>query len=364
MYEKEMQKLANNLVNKSVKAQKGERVLIDYSCTDKLFIRFLIEEIIKVGAVPQIWNTNKYLKKQIILNGTEDTFNKMAEIDSFTMQNSDCVIIVRGEENLFDFTDVPIQKQKLFSICYDKKVHNDIRLNKKWVLLRFPSPSFAQSAHLSTEAFNTFYYKVCNYNYENLKEKMEPLKKLMEKTDKVRIIAKDTDLVFSIKDIPAIKCCGECNIPDGEIYTAPVKNSINGQIRFNVNASIDGNFYSTILLKFKDGKIIDCDDFRFEKILDTDEGSRYIGEFAFGLNNAIVHPVLDILFDEKMAKSIHMAVGNSYDDAPNGNKSAVHIDLIQCHSKDYGGGEIYFDDVLIRKNGEFLLEELQPLNRI
>ena len=363
MYEKEMKELAYNLVNKSVKAQKGERVLIDFSCTDKLFIRFIIEEIIKVGAIPQIWCSDKYLKKQIVLNGTEDTFNKMAEIDCFTMQNSDCVIIIRGEENSFDFSDVPIEKQKLYSVCYDEKVHTNIRLNKKWVLLRFPTPSFAQSAHISTEAFNTFFYKVCNYDYEGLKKKMEPLKVLMEKTDKVRIVAKDTDLTFSIKNIPAIKCCGECNIPDGELYTAPVKNSINGQIRFNVNMSIDGNFYSNLLLKFKDGKIVDCDDFRFEKVLNTDQGSRYIGEFAFGLNNMIVHPVLDILFDEKMARSIHMAVGNCYDDAPNGNKSAVHIDLIQCHSKDYGGGEIYFDNVLIRKDGEFVLEELLDLNR-
>ena len=363
MFEKEMQTLAYNLVNKSVKAQKGETVQIDYSCTDKTFLRFLIEETIKAGATPILVNTDKYLKKQIILNGDENTFSKLAEIDAHKMQNSDCVIIIRGEENSFDFADVPIEKQKLFSLCYDEPVHSKIRLNKKWVLLRFPTPSFAQSAHFSTEAFNTFFYKVCNYDYEKMGKNMEPLKALMEKTDKVRIVARDTDITFSIKGIPAIKCCGECNIPDGELYTAPVKNSVNGQIRFNVNMSIDGNFYSSILLKFKDGKIIECDDPRFEKVLNTDEGARYLGEFSFGLNNHITHSVLDILFDEKMAKSIHMAVGSSYDDAPNGNKSAIHIDLIQCHSKDYGGGEIYFDGTLIRKDGEFLLPELEPLNR-
>lgn len=195
---------------------------------------------------------------------------------------------------------------------------------------------------------------------------MTPLKELMERTDKVRIIAPGTDLAFSIKGIPAIKCCGEVNIPDGEVYTAPVKNTINGVVQFNTDTVYNGIFFSNVRLVFKDGRITEASSLanndKLQDILETDAGSRYMGEFAFGLNPGITHPILDILFDEKIGGSFHMAIGNSYDEAPNGNSSSVHWDLIQMQDAAHGGGEIYLDGILVRKDGRFVLPELEGLN--
>jgi len=194
---------------------------------------------------------------------------------------------------------------------------------------------------------------------------MTPLVTLMEKTDRVRIIGPGTDLTFSIKNIPAIKCSGLRNIPDGEVYTAPVKTSINGSLTYNTPAVYQGVTYENIHLEFSQGKIVKATANQTEKInkvLDTDEGARYIGEFAIGLNPHISIPMKDTLFDEKIKGSFHFTPGNAYDHAFNGNKSAIHWDLVCIQTPEYGGGEIWFDDVLIRKDGIFVIPELQGLN--
>jgi aminopeptidase len=223
----------------------------------------------------------------------------------------------------------------------------------------------AQQAQMSTESFEEFYFDTCTMDYTKMSNAMDPLKELMEKTDKVRIIAPGTDLTFSIKDIPVIKCDGELNIPDGEIFTAPVKDSVNGTLAYNTQTLYDGKVFSDVILKFKNGKIIEATANNHEainKILDTDDGARYVGEFAIGVNPFVTKPMLDTLFDEKIAGSIHFTPGNSYDEAPNGNKSKVHWDMVLIQREDWGGGEIYFDDVLIRKDGLFVIDELKGLN--
>jgi len=235
----------------------------------------------------------------------------------------------------------------------------------KWVVLRYPTESMSQQAGMSTEAFEDFYFDVCTLDYSKMDKAMTPLVELMNKTDRVRIVAKDTDLTFSIKGIPAIKCSGLRNIPDGEVYTAPVKDSVNGYITYNVPSVEEGIKFENVRLEFKDGKIVKAtanDTVAVNKIFDTDEGARYVGEFALGVNPYITKAMGDILFDEKISGSIHFTPGQSYEDAPNGNKSAIHWDLVQVQTTEYGGGEIYFDDVLIRKDGMFVLDELKCLN--
>jgi aminopeptidase len=194
---------------------------------------------------------------------------------------------------------------------------------------------------------------------------MDPLVQLLERTDKVQIKGPGTDLTFSIKNIPVIKCDGEKNIPDGEVYTAPVKDSVNGVIRYNTPSPHDGFVFKDMELTFEKGKIIKAvsnDSDRCNAIFDTDDGARYVGEFAFGVNPQIHDAMGDILFDEKIAGSIHFTPGASYDDAFNGNKSAVHWDLVLIQTPAYGGGEIYLDDVLVRKDGLFVIDELKGLN--
>ena len=195
---------------------------------------------------------------------------------------------------------------------------------------------------------------------------MLPLKKLMEKTDKVRITAPKTDITFSIKGLPAIICSGESNIPDGEVFTAPIKDSINGTITYNTPSPYNGNIFHDVSLTFKDGKIIKATskegDVELNKIFDTDEGSRYVGEFSLGLNPIIMHPIGDILYDEKIAGSIHFTPGSAYKECYNGNDSNIHWDMVLIQRSDYGGGNIYFDDKLVRENGVFVLDELKDLN--
>lgn len=358
--------LAQKIVNYSCDVKKGEKVLIECCGTSEYFIACLIKEIYKAGGMPFVKSYNKRIKKEILRGADKKFLEEWASWDEKFMDDMDAVILVSGDDNIFEYSDIPGEKMDLYSSIYVKRVHLDVRVKKKWVLLRYPTPSFAQSSKMSTEDFNDFYYKVCNLDYAHMCKCMDPLKALMEKTDQVKIVARNTNLTFSIKNIPAVKCCGECNIPDGELYTAPVKDSINGYITFNIPTIYNGVEHRDIRLTFKNGKIVEASSNNSDKLLDvlnTDEGSRYIGEFSFGLNPYINKPILDILFDEKMGESIHMAVGGCYDDAYNGNKSAIHWDLIQSHTEEYGGGEIYFDGVLIRKNGRFIPNELVALNK-
>lgn len=290
----------------------------------------------------------------------------MAECDAARMSQMDAYIGVRGEDNISEMSDVPSEKLSMYDRLYTSPVHHDIRVPKtKWVVLRYPSPSMAQSAHQSLEAFEDYYYNVCNLDYGKMSKAMDALVELMNKTDKVRLTAKNTDITFSIKDIPAIKCAGSCNIPDGEVYTAPVRESVNGTITYNTPSEYNSFKFENVSLTFKDGKIIECtgnDSERLKSVFDTDEGARYIGEFAIGVNPYITTPMNNILFDEKIMGSIHFTPGNCYEDAYNGNKSAIHWDLVLIQTPEFGGGEIYFDDRLIRKDGRFVVPELEVLN--
>lgn len=360
------QLLAYNLINYSVQLQKGEKLLIEargHECEE--LVNAIIEEAYKVGALPFVNFESTVIKRELLLNITEEQIKIMADVGCKLMNQMDAFIGVSGVSNAYEISDVPVEKIELFNKYYIKPVHYEIRLAKKWVVLRYPTFGMAQAAKKSLKAFTDFYYNVCNLDYKKMNLAMEPLKKLMESTDKVRIIGSGTDISFSIKGMPAVKCAGEKNIPDGEIYTAPVKNSVNGYITYNTPSMQDGFTYENVKLKFKDGKIITAtanDTERISKVFDRDEGARYIGEFAIGVNPYITDPMNNILFDEKIMGSFHFTPGNSYEDADNTNRSSLHWDLVCIQTPEYGGGEIYFDNILIRKNGRFVLPELQVLN--
>jgi aminopeptidase len=306
------------------------------------------------------------LQREELMNCSADQIVLKAKIDVAEMEQMDCYIGVRGADNASELSDVPSEKMKIYDTYYTTPVHHDTRVKKtRWVVLRYPNASMAQLANMSEEAFTDFYFKVCNLDYARMGEAMKSMKAYMERTDKVRIAGPGTDLTFSIKNIPAIPCAGKRNIPDGEVYTAPVKDSVNGVLTYNVPAVYQGFTYENISFRFENGKIIEAvanDTERINRVMDTDEGARYIGEFAIGINPYILKPMKDTLFDEKIMGSFHFTPGNCYTQAPNGNSSAIHWDLVCIQTLEYGGGEIYFDDVLIRKDGRFVLEELQVLN--
>ena len=359
--------LAKNIVNYSCSVRKGENVLINCNGTAPIpLVKALVKEIYKVGANPFVEIRTNSVERELLMGMTKEQAEIEAKFACEKMKAMDAFIGVRGEENGAELYDVPSEKMEIYNKYYQHPVHHEIRVpHTKWVVLRYPCGSMAQSAKMSLEGFENYYFDVCNLDYSKMSKAMDSLVNIMNKTDKVRITGKNTDISFSIKDIPAVKCAGECNIPDGEVYTAPVKNSINGTITYNTPSEYDGFTFENVSLTFENGKIIKAtanDTERVNKVFDTDEGARYVGEFAIGVNPYITKPMNNILFDEKIMGSIHFTPGNCYEDAPNGNKSAIHWDLVFIQTPEYGGGEIYFDDVLIRKDGIFVLPELQCLN--
>ena len=358
--------LAKNLINYSVNLQKGEKVLIENFGIQTELVTALVQEAYAAGGFPFVSLKDHQVDRALLMGAKEEQYEMMANYEAKVMKEMDAYIGLRAGNNISEQADVPSDKMAIHGRTIGKKVHRDIRVPKtKWVVLRYPTQSMAQLAKMSTEAFEDFYFDVCNLDYGKMSGAMDSLVELMDKTDKVRITGPGTDLSFSIKGIKAIKCAGEMNIPDGEVYTAPVRDSINGVISYNTPSPYQGFTFENVKLTFKEGKIIDAkanDTERITKIFDTDEGARYVGEFAIGVNPFIQTPMQDILFDEKIDGSFHFTPGQCYEEASNGNHSDIHWDLVNIQRPEYGGGEIYFDDVLIRKDGIFVIPELEKLN--
>ena len=365
--EKEIKILANTIVNHSIKVQKGEKVQILCETIDPMpLVKELVHKIFEKGACVDVRFMCPSLSAEIQKTANNKQIELAQDIEKFNVNEFDSFIRIFCNQG--DYISSIVPQDKISKISKALEPYREIRTNKrKWVLLNYPSAIDAQKAQMNYEEFKNFSFKAMCYNYEQMAKDLEPLKKLMEKTEKVRLTGDGTDITFSIKDIPVIPCAGESNIPDGECFTAPVKNSVNGVIKYNTPSPYRGKVFHNVTLTFKDGKIInatcDEDDKELNEIFDTDEGARFVGEFSIGTNPMIKYPMGDILFDEKIVGSIHFTPGASYDEAPNGNKSSVHWDMVLIQRKDFGGGNIYFDDKLIRENGIFVIDELKHLNK-
>lgn len=366
--EEKIKNLAEIIVSYSLNVKEDEKVLITYQSTE---CRLLVQELInKIISRKGIVFTN-YMDPFINVNLKEKTNSKrislIKDYQQFELDHFDSFVDIKYNLNDYEAKNIKDSiRDEIKKTTY--KIH-DKRVNeRKWVLLNYPSYVDAYKAKMKYEDFLNYCLDVMTFDYSKMKDEISYLKKLMDKTDKVRIVGKDTDISFSIKGMPSVPCTGEMNIPDGEIFTCPVKKSVNGKISYNTTSTYNGEVFSNIKLEFKDGKIINatCDEEskneKLNKIFSTDEGSKYVGEFSLGLNPKIMHPMGDILFDEKIIGSIHFTPGAAYKECYNGNDSNIHWDLVLIQRKEYGGGEFYFDDVLIRKDGLFVLDELKNLN--
>ena len=364
MHDDRFEKLAKLLVEYSIRLKRNETVLIEaFDIPDEMTIA-LIRAVRKAGGVPFAQTYYTRVNRALALEASDRQLNLMASHELARMKKMNAYIAVRGSKNITELSDVPPEKMKL--IGRKMRRVQDQRVKKtKWVVLRWPTPSMAQLAGMSTEAFEDFYFDVCTLDYRKLLPGMKALKRLMEKTDRVQIKGPGTDLRFSIKGIPAVICGGDRNIPDGEVFTSPVKDSVEGHVTFNAPSIYQGIAFDGIRLEFKSGKIVDAtsnETQKLNKILDSDPGARYIGEFSLGFNPRVFQPMRDILFDEKIAGSFHFTPGQAYEEADNGNRSQVHWDMVNIQRPDYGGGEICFDGKLLRKNGKFLPNQLHSLN--
>ena len=358
-------KLAKTLCGHSAKIAQGEHVLLDLSETPAEMAEALIAEISARGAYPHAEISNPRISHPLALAATPERLAVAAECALEKIKKMDAYIAIRGAANIFENSDVP--QANMAKIAAAMKPAVDWRVNKtKWVVLRWPTPAMAQQAQMSSEAFEDFYFRVCTMDYGRMEEGMEAARRLMESADKVHITGPGTDLGFSIKSMPAIPCGGQYNIPDGEIFTAPVRDSVEGTVSYNAPTVYNGISFDSITLTFEKGKIVDASagakTAALKKILSSDEGASYIGEFAMGFNPHITSPMRDILFDEKIAGSFHFTPGQAYENADNGNRSRIHWDMVCIQTPEWGGGEISFDGKVVRRDGLFVGEGIEKLN--
>jgi aminopeptidase len=357
-------KLAKLLVNYSTEIKKGDRALLDMIDVPDEFSVELIRAVRAAGGTPLVEVRHTRVSRELLLEMSDKQAVLVRDIEMFRMKKVQAYIAIRGSANISENSDVPSDRMQLYSRIL--RPVQDYRVNQtRWCVLRWPTPSMAQAAGMSTEAFEDLYFDVCTMDYAKMARAMVPLERRMKRADKIHLKSPGTDLTFSIKGIGAKMCKGDRNIPDGEVFSCPVKNSVNGVIQFNTPTIYSGTKFENVRLEFKDGNVINAtanNSKRLNEILDTDAGARYVGEFSLGFNPFILNPMCDILFDEKIAGSLHFTPGQAYEECDNGNRSAVHWDMVLIQRPEWGGGEVWFDGELIRKDGIFLPKDLKPLN--
>jgi aminopeptidase len=360
------EKLAQLLIHHSTRLQEGENILIEAFDAPAEMTVAIVRAVQEVGGRPLVNIRQAAVQRALLQGATEEAMQANAEVALHQMQQVQAYIGLRGGHNTAEMSDVPTEKMRLYNRLWMHPVHLEQRVKKtRWCVLRFPLPAMAQEAQMSTEAFENFFFDVCTMDYSKMHRAVEPLRELMARTDRVHIVGPGTDLRFSIKDIGVIPCYGTHNIPDGECFTAPVRDSVNGTITFNAPTIEHGVTHEKVFLRLENGKIVEATSSntkQLNEVLDSDEGARYIGEFSIAFNPYILQPMKDILFDEKIAGSFHFTPGQAYEEADNGNRSEVHWDMVCIQRPEFGGGQIFFDDVLIRQDGEFVLDELKGLN--
>jgi aminopeptidase len=365
MHDPRIDSLARQLVRYSVGLKKGEKILIELSDVPSSIGLALVREVRARGGIPLIRVHDTRLNREMMCGASDDQYRLISKLLLQEMKEMDAYLAIRGSHNIAELSDVPGDRMTM--AMKHMRAVLDYRVCKtRWCVLRWPTASMAQQAGMSTEAFEDFYFRVCLLDYKSLIPAMKSLRDLMNRTNEVHIKGPGTDLRFSIKNIPALYSGGNYNIPDGEVFTSPVKDSVEGHITYNAPTIYQGIPFDSIRLEFSKGQIVKADagarSRDLNRILDSDPGARYIGEFALGFNPHIREPMRDILFDEKIAGSFHFTPGQAYEDADNGNRSQVHWDMVSIQRKEWGGGEIFFDGKLIRRNGVFLPKSLQKLN--
>ncbi|MFN8586993.1 MAG: aminopeptidase [Candidatus Eisenbacteria bacterium] len=360
------QQLAHLIVHHSTRIQPGEAMLIEAFDLRNSLVLDLVDEVQKAGGVPVVSLRDNAVIRRQLLGATEAQLKLQGDIELHQMKQVQAYVGIRASENVSELGDVPADKMALFQKLVAQPVHLQYRVNHtKWVVLRWPNAAMAQLANTSTEAFEDFYFSVCNVDYKRMQQAIVPLRERMLRTDRVHLKSPGTDLRFSIKDIGVISCHGERNIPDGECFTAPVRDSVEGTIRYNTQSVYLGTTYDQLEFTFEKGRIVKATGTpqdKLDQLLDTDEGARYIGEFSLGFNPHILKPMKDTLFDEKIAGSLHFTPGQCYETTENGNRSKIHWDLVLIQRPEYGGGEVWFDGELIRKDGRFVVKDLEGLN--
>ncbi|MDP8223025.1 MAG: aminopeptidase [Candidatus Lernaella stagnicola] len=365
MYDSRVADLAKVFVDYSTRVKKGDVVLIHaFGAPTIPFVKEVHKRCIQKGAkYVEIEMEFDDIRRDFFNLGSKEQVGYFPQHKMDFMKHVDVYIGIRALENDMVLANANHQNMRLWQTMMKPILDRRVE-HTRWCITRWPVNAMAQNAKMSLEEFTDFFFRCTVYDYAALKKRQQKLVRLMVKTDQVHITASDTDLRFSIKGLPAINCAGEMNIPDGEVFTAPVRDSVEGHVTYNTPSIYMGKEFNGVRLDFEKGQIVsaDCssgDPKNLNEIFDTDPGARYVGEFAIGTNTGITQPMRNILFDEKIYGSFHFTPGMAYGECNNGNQSAIHWDLVKIMT---GDGEIRFDGKVIMKDGVFVHPQLLDLN--
>jgi len=359
MVDERIKKLAGILVNHSTKVRKGDKVIINGDVVAEPLIKEVYRLCLKKGAFPAVHVHLPGMAQLYYKNASENQLKKFPDVAMFESKNADVFIGIWGTLNTRELTNIDPKKIAIRS----KTTHpiSKVRLKKRWVGCDYPTNALAMEADMSLAEYTDWFYRACNIDYNALEKKYKKLQKIIDKGKEVRIVGKNTDLKMSIRNMIALDKQGDCNIPDGEVFTAPEKYSVEGHIEFSYPAIRGGNEVDGIYVEFKKGKVVKATATKNEKflktMLKTDPGASYLGELGIGINYNITKYTKNLLFDEKIGGTIHLAFGMAYPECcvknkKQQNKSALHWDIVKDMRQ---GGKLYVDGKLIQKNGKFLI---------
>jgi aminopeptidase len=368
MDKQNLEKLANQFMRQAIKVTPGDNVMVAYRGPEAFKLAEICAvEVLAAGAHPSYDDLSSAATNRDFIGLSAEEMNARGQKALQRMKQMQCWIGIKDDDDQGKLR-LTTEELKNYNLAMRSEVNYRVD-NTRWLIVAMPTEGFAKSCGMDVLPFEDFYLKACLVDYDAMSEAVKPLQEIMTKTRKVRIVspAQETDLTFELNGLKAHPCTGQKNIPDGECYTAPVRNSANGIIKFGPSIR-DGKYFSFIELAYKNGHIDGAEAKGQEEtkqlndFLDTDEGGRYIGEFAVNFNPFIQYPTGRILFDEKINGGIHLAAGNPLGETDNGNRSAIHWDMVHIQRPDFGGGELWFDDRLVRKDGLFVVPELLGLN--
>lgn len=359
------QRLAAQFIDKTLALRPGENIWLEYQGANAESLALACRDKANALGAAVYFVDSGSQRTHMLVPDIAEQHTALAAGNLAIMQQMDAYIRICDDDDQLKLAADAEQKKLLARAVKDA---TEYRIsNLRWLVISAPTLAFAKACGQTPEEFRQFYLDANLFDYEKMDDAVAPLAALMTASKDVHIKGKDTDIQFSIEGIPAISCTGKHNIPDGECFTAPVKDSVNGTILFGPSV-YQGAKFSSIWLRFENGKAVDAkagtdhETAELNRILDMDEGARYVGEFAIAFHPRILSPVGDILFDEKISGSLHMALGRCYANASNGNESLNHWDMVHIQRPEYGGGEIWMDSCLIRKDGLFIVPELKGLN--
>jgi aminopeptidase len=354
--DKRWRQLGDLLVNYSVEVKPGERVMIAMGELESFpLVRAVYEAAIKAGAFPQVQFLSETLRRSVIQYGNQEQLNWVPEIEAYGMEWADVYFGLRGAHNLYEQWDAPADRLSHTQAAMGKI--STLRWQKtRWCLVRVPDADFAQQAEIDLDTITDMFFNACLIDWVTEGSRWHRWAEKLNRASQVRIIGKETDLSFSVAGRKWIVADGRSNMPDGEIATAPVNETLDGQIYFEFPGVLGGRLMHDMRLCWKQGRLVEASsstnqDF-LQSIINTDPGASLLGEFALGTNPGVTHFCKDILIDEKIGGTIHVALGRAYPDCGGTNQSAIHWDIIKDIRTE---GCVYVDGQAVLQNGKFFL---------